>query len=185
MSKPLSEVPKETLERWKKLSTKPAPKKRKKPKIRVPRIPSVPITSKIPSLHLLRIETEKLKNAKSAEEIHAVQEKVRELQERVMEEGSEMREQAMQRAGTLRQQHMMRRMTTLLPGAQKIYECPKCHRTWAQSQLNYSGKGKHRKPWCPMCNLEIFSVGDKRLRHTIIPIKDKYPKNLTFVRRQE
>lgn len=166
-TKPLSEVPSETRERWRKLSAKKAVKR----KVRS----AGAATSKIPSLHLLREETDRLRSAEDPEERREIQERIEGLHEQVMEEARDMREQAMRRAEGVRR-HMM---APMLPWAQKVYECPRCHRTWTQDQLSYSGRGKRKKPWCPFCNLEIFPEGDERLKHTIFPLKDKYPENIT------
>lgn len=172
MSKSLREVPPETLERWKRLS-QPKPKKRAKKKRRT-RFPS---TSKLPSLHLLRAETERLRNAESQEEMREIQGRIQELKDRVMEEGKEMREQAMERVKNLRQERMIRVMMPHLTSVEKRYECPKCHTKYREGELNFSvkGKGKHKKkvPWCLRCNLQIYSEGDKRLKEVIIPLKNK------------
>lgn len=181
MSKPLSEVPKEKLERWKELSTRKPPKRRK---VKLPHVPSVPSTSKLPSLHLLLAETERLRNAETLEERREIQQRIRGLHDKVMDEGADMREQSMRRSEELRRGRMMRTMAPIMFEAEKRYECPKCHRKWRSNELNYSvrGKGKRKKkiPWCLYCNLQIFPEDSPALKHTIIPLKGKYPKNLTL-----
>jgi len=39
---------------------------------------------------------------------------------------------------------------------------------------------KEKIPWCPHCNLPVYPEGDPKLKHTIIPVWEKYPHNITF-----
>lgn len=91
-------------------------------------------------------------------------------------------EEAKSKVETILQQHLMKRMHPHM-FVEKLYECPKCHRKWRQSELNYliRGRGKHKKKveWCPHCNLQVFAEGDEALKHPIIPVRDKMLK-VTF-----
>lgn len=168
MSKSLKDVPPETLERWKHLSRRQF-KKTKPKRIHLPNVPS---NSKIPSLHLLRAETEKLKIAENPEAVRDIQDRISELHAKVMQEGEAMRKVVMEQVENLKLHRMMAFTPNLVPTL-KRYKCPKCKREWSESQLNYA-KGKHKKkvPWCPHCNLQVFPLGHEALKHPVIPIRD-------------
>jgi hypothetical protein len=144
MSKPLSELPPETVERWRKRYMPPF------------------------------ADRPDLKHVDNA---------FREAQ-RIREEALTKVEEAKGEAETILQRHLMKRMHPHMLPTEKLYECPKCHQKWRQSELNYSikGRGKHKKKvaWCPHCNLQIFPEGDEALKHPIIPVRDKMLK-VTFV----
>lgn len=135
-SKPLSELPPETVKRWKEKYMPPFADR--------------------PDLKEIDEEFRKAQ--------HTREESMRKVAE------------ARQMAERLRQEAMMGDLMPKLFPDEKQYECPKCHRKWKESQLNYlvRGKGKHKKkvPWCPHCDLQIFREGDEALKHPVIPIVD-------------
>lgn len=97
--------------------------------------------------------------------------------QRIREEALAKVEEAKSKADTILQQHLMKRMHPHMLPVEKLYECPKCHRKWKQSELNYliKGRGKPKKKvaWCPYCNLRIFPEGDEALKHPVFPLNDK------------
>lgn len=130
------------------------------------------------NIHLLRAEQKRLKEAvvnnRPQEEINEIQERVTALREGVQ---TEIRRRAEER----RRQRLMEKVAPRLFKSDKVYECPKCHRKWRKSQLNYYKKKGKKIPWCPICHLQIYPCGDERLKHPVNVLPGKYPKTLTFV----
>lgn len=177
--KPLSEFPPETVAKWTESCFSPKlAKKGKKHRSRRGQV-VFPQSFNIPSLNLLRAETERLGEAETPEETQSIQERIGKLQESVSREAEELREREMAKAEMLGQESTLRTQFPHLyenvPSVSKIV-CPECLELDMGNRMN-------KTPWCMKCNVPLVPQDklDDYKKMPKVKVAKEDPRGLTFI----